>query len=79
MLSINNGGIVAGGTGSLKASVAVKDLDVGFRDGWLRLTTPAAAIAAPAVIGLPLVGASFVRAFAGTQSFGATYNHRLTR
>ena len=79
VLSINNGGIVAGGTGSLKASVAVKDLDVSFRDGWLRLTTPAAAIVAPAVNGLPLVGASFVRAFSGSQSFGATYNHRLSR
>lgn len=81
VLSINNGGIVPTGTGSLKASVAVKDLDVGFRDGWLRLATPAAAIVAPAVNGLPLVGASFVRAFAnsGTQSFGAAYNHRLSR
>lgn len=79
VLSINNGGIVAGGTGSLKASVAVKDLDAGFRDGWLRLATPAAAIAAPAVNGLPMVGAAFVRAFSGTQSFGATYNHRLSR
>ena len=79
VLSINNGGIVAGGTGSLKASVAVKDLDAGFRDGWLRLTTPAANIAGPAVNGLPLIGAAFVRAFSGTQSFGATYNHRLSR
>ena len=79
VLSINNGGIVAGGTGSLKASVAVKDVDAGFRDGWLRLTTPAANIAGPAVNGLPLIGASFVRAFSGSQSFGATYNHRLSR
>ena len=79
VLSINNGGIVSGGTGSLKASVAVKDLDAGFRDGWLRLGTPAAAPLAGAVNGLPMVGAAFVRAFSGTQSFGATYNHRLSR
>ncbi len=79
VLSINNGGILATGTSSLKASVAVKDLDVTFRDGWMVLGTPAANIAAPAVNGLPLVGASFFRAFAGTQSFGATFNHRLGR
>ena len=81
VLSINNGGIIATGTSALKASVAVKDLDVTLQDGWMRIATPAANIAAPAVNGLPMVGAAFERMFAnaGLQSFGATYNHRFGR
>jgi len=80
VLSINNGGILAAGTGSLKASVAVKDLDVTFRDGWMRLGTPAGAFGGTMTVnGLPMVGAAYERAFAGTQSFGATYNHRMGR
>lgn len=80
VLSINNGGIQTAGTGALKASVAVKDLDVTFRDGWMKISTPAAAItAAGDKLGLPLVGASFERAWAGTQSFGVTSAHRMTR
>ena len=81
VLSINNGGILAAGTSSLKASVAVKDLDVTFRDGWMRIATPAGAFggAGMTVNGLPMVGAAFERAFAGTQSFGATFNHRMGR
>lgn len=82
VLSFNNGGIVAAGTGALKASVAVKDLDVTYRDGWMRLATPSATTTpngAGSVAGLPVVGASFSRAFAGANSFGATYNHRFAR
>lgn len=80
VLSINNGGIQTAGTGALKASVAVKDLDVTFRDGWMKITTPEAAItAAKDNLGLPLIGASFARAWAGTQSFGVTSAHRMTR
>jgi len=41
VLSINNGGVAAG-SGALKASVALKDLDVTYRDGWMKLTTPSA-------------------------------------
>lgn len=82
VLSFNNGGIVANGTGALKASVAAKDLDVTYRDGWMRLATPSAT-ATPGggttITGLPVVGASFSRAFAGANSFGATYNHRFAR
>jgi hypothetical protein len=79
VLSINNGGIQTAGTGALKASVAVKDLDVTFRDGWMKISTPAPALTAGDKMGLPLVGASFERAWAGTQSFGVTSAHRMTR
>ena len=84
VLSINNGGILATGTSALKASVAVKDLDVTFQDGWMKIATPAASFAAVNGMtrnGLPMVGAAFERMFAnsGLQSFGATYNHRMGR
>lgn len=84
VLSINNGGIIAAGTGSLKASVAVKDLDVTYREGWMKLATPSAT-ATPGggatITGLPVLGASFVRAVGGTagQTFGAAYKHRFAR
>lgn len=80
VLSVNNGGIQAAGTGALKAAVAVKDLDVTYRDGWMKLTTPAATpLAAGWVAGLPVLGASFARAWAGPQSFGASWPHRFSR
>ena len=78
VLSFNNGGILAAGTGSLKASVAVQDADVTYGDGWATITTPAAA---GALIGLPVVGSAYVRAVgsSGGQTFGAEYQHRLQR
>ena len=78
VLSFNNGGILAGGTGSLKASVAVQDADVTYGDGWATITTPAAA---GTPIGLPVVGSAFLRAVGSTggQTFGAQYLHRLQR
>jgi len=79
VLSINNGGVAAG-SGALKASVALKDLDVTYRDGWMKLTTPSAtAMGAGWVPGLPVLGASFTRAWAGANSFGAAYPHRFGR
>jgi len=77
VLSINNGG-VASGSGALKASVALKDLDVTYRDGWMTLTVQSAT-AVPGTDGLPVLGASFVKAWAGANSFGASYPHRFTR
>jgi len=77
VLSINNGG-VSSGSGALKASVALKDLDVTYRDGWMRLTTPSAT-AVTGVDGLPVLGSSFTRAWAGANSFGAAYPHRFAR
>ena len=78
VLSINNGGIIAAGTGSLKASVAVQDADVTYRDGWATLATPAAT---PNLIGLPVLGSSFSRAVGVTagQTFGVSTNHRFQR
>ena len=80
VLSINNGGIIAAGTGSLKASVAVKDLDVSYKEGWMTLSTPAVAVAA-GTNGLPVLGSAFVRAVgnAGGQTFGAAQKHRFSR
>ena len=78
VLSFNNGGILATGTGSLKASVAVQDADVTYGDGWATITTPPAA---GALIGLPVIGSSFLRAVgsSGGQTFGAQYEHRIQR
>jgi len=82
VLSINNGG-TSSGSGALKASVALKDLDEPYRDGWMTLTTfgatPVTLAAAGWRTGLPVLGASFVKAWAGANSFGASYPHRFTR
>jgi hypothetical protein len=75
VLSVNNGGIQAAGTGALKATVAVKDLDVTYIDGWMTLTTPGA----HGVVGLPVLGSAFEKANAGTSSFGVAYPHRFAR
>jgi hypothetical protein len=65
VLSFNNGTMTT--SGSLKASVAVKNVEVGYNAGWAKITMPS----------LPVMGASFVRAMGnGTQTFGATYAHR---
>jgi hypothetical protein len=79
VLSINNGGILATGTSALKASVAVKDLDVTFTDGWMKISTPSATAVANSVTGLPMLGASFSRAAAGAQGFGVSNAHRFGR
>jgi hypothetical protein len=79
VLSINNGGILATGTSALKASVAVKDLDVTFTDGWMSISTPSATALGTNVRGLPMLGASFSRAAAGAQGFGVSNAHRFGR
>ena len=79
VLSINNGAPTIGSTtGALKASVAIRDADLTYRDGWATLTTPAAA---GALIGLPVLGSSFSRAVGPTngQTFGVSSNHRFQR
>ena len=78
ILSINNGGILPTGTGALKASVAVQDTTLLYKDGWATFTTPAAV---GALIGLPVLGSSFSRALgnAGGQTFGISSNHRFQR
>lgn len=67
VLSFNNGTMTT--SGALKASVALKNVEVGYNAGWAKITLP--------TTGLPVMGASFVRAMGnGTQTFGATYAHR---
>ena len=67
VLSFNNGTMTT--SGSLKASVAVKNIEVGYNAGWAKLTLAGS--------GLPVVGGAFVRALGnGTQTFGASYAHR---
>lgn len=78
VLSINNGGVQPTGTKSLKATVAVKDLDVTFVDGWMTLVTPSATAVA-GTDGLPVLGSSFYRSNSGAQSFGAAMEHRFAR
>jgi len=72
VLSINNGG--SSTSGSLKATVTVRDVTTGYVDGWMKIGTPGGT-----TTGLPMVGAAFEKAVGGTSTFGATYNHRLTR
>jgi hypothetical protein len=84
VLSINNG-LATGPSGSLKATVSLRDVTTGYSDGWMIISTPSGGFvnAAPAAGipgGLPLVGAAYERAVGGgTNTFGATYNHRLSR
>jgi hypothetical protein len=79
VLSFNNGG--AATTGVLNANVAVKDIDVGYQDGWMQMNTPGATAAA----GLPVLGQAFVSAFnpgvsAGTSgNFNMGWSHRFVR
>lgn len=72
VLSVNNGGAAV--SGSLKATVTLRDVTTGWVDGWMKIATPGGT-----TTGLPLVGAAFEKAVGGTSTFGATYNHRLAR
>lgn len=78
VLSFNNGG--AATSAVLSANVAVKDIEVGYTNGWMKLTTPGATNA-----GLPVLGQAFVSAFnpgvsAGTAgNFNMGWSHRYTR
>ncbi len=78
VLSFNNGAATTSGV--LGANVAVKDIDVGYQDGWLKLNTPGAT--AP---GLPVLGQAFVSAFnpevaEGTAgNFNMGWTHRYER
>jgi hypothetical protein len=81
VLSFNNTG-----TSVLGASIARKDIDVGYRDGWTTIATPGAvASGAGGAVGLPILGASFESAFNPTANtgvagnYGLTFGHRYTR
>lgn len=79
VLSFNNGSTTKSGV--LGASVALKDIDLPYQDGWAALTTPGATPAN----GLPILGQSFVSAYnpavaAGVAgNFGMGWAHRFTR
>ena len=79
VISFNNGSTTQSGV--LSASVALKDLDSPFVDGWAKLVTPSAAGA----FGLPILGQSFVSAIhpsvaPGTSgNFGLSSGHRFVR
>jgi len=69
-------------TSSLGASVAKKDIDTGFVNGWVNIATPGNG-AAPG-LGLPFLGSSFVKmtgpAVSGkSTNFSLTQPHRFTR
>lgn len=78
VLSFNNGAATTSGV--VSANVAVKDIDVGYQDGWLKLNTPGAK--AP---GLPVLGQAFVSAFNPAVSentagnFNMGWSHRYER
>lgn len=79
VLSFNNGG--AATTAVLSANVAVKDIDVGYTNGWVKLNTPGAV----AANGLPVLGQAYVSAFnpgvsQGTAgNFNMGWSHRFVR
>ena len=70
VLSFNNGGATTSGV--LSANVAVKDIDVGYQDGWMKLITPGAT-----GVGLPVLGQAFVSAFNPAVSDGTAGNFNM--
>lgn len=79
VLSFNNAG--ADKSAVLGASVALKDMDVKYPNGWARLNTPGSTLGS----GLPIVGQAFVSAYnpsvaSGTAgNFGVNWGHRFVR
>ena len=88
VLSVNLGSTAAP-TRSLKATLTQKDIDLGslgYVDGWMTLATPGNTVVGAGLIatygatyGLPVLGGAFMKAAAGTATFGTFYNHRFTR
>lgn len=69
-------------TRALKGTVTQRDIDWstnGYVDGWMTLATPGNAATIGATFGLPTLGGAFMKAAAGTATFGTFYNHRFTR
>lgn len=67
------------GTSVLGAKIARKDVDIGYKDGWVSIATPGNGR------GLPILGASFESAFnpvattGVSGNYGLTFSHRYTR
>jgi len=64
--SINNGGVTTGS--ALDASVARNNIEVPYTDGWLDFNLGG--------VGLPVVGASFMRASNGAVNYGFAFPHK---
>jgi len=67
--SINNGGVTTGS--ALDASVARNNIEVPYTDGWLDFNLGAAVSS-----GLPVIGASFMRASNGAVNYGFAFPHK---
>jgi len=68
--SINNGGVTTGS--ALNAAVARNNIEVPYVDGWLDFNLTAN----NATNGLPVVGASFMRASNGAVNYGFAFPHK---
>jgi len=68
--SINNGGVTTGS--ALNAAVARNNIEVPYVDGWLDFNLTANG----ATNGLPVVGASFMRASNGAVNYGFAFPHK---
>jgi len=67
--SINNGGVTTGS--ALNGAVARNNIEVPYTDGWLDFN-----LAAKATAGLPVIGASFMRASNGAVNYGFAFPHK---
>ena len=70
VLAINNAAV----SGVLKANVAVRGIDIAYKEGWINIATPGIA-----GNGLPVLGEAYVNALAGTSNFGVNWGHRYSR
>jgi len=67
--SINNGGVTTGS--ALDGSVARNNIEVPYTDGWLDFN-----LGATSTVGLPVIGASFMRASNGAVNYGFAFPHK---
>lgn len=77
VISINNGGTV--GASALSATVARTDMTSAalsaYNEGWVYFATNGTGNTS----GLPILGASFIRASNGTTNYGFSYSNKVTR
>ena len=70
VLAINNATV----SGVLQANVAVRGIDLAYKEGWINIATPGIG-----GNGLPVLGEAYVRAIAGSSHFGVNWGHRFSR
>jgi len=73
--SINNGGVTTGS--ALNATVARNNIEVPYTDGWMAFNLVTTG-ATGNVFGLPVIGASFMRASNGAVNYGFAFPHKTT-